>query len=1354
MIVSRNNKWFLYTKDGKKLLGEFPTLRDAEHREKQIIFWKNVKGEAIEDSPIKLKFAGTKGEIEEKNDKHHFNTGLIIATDAITILFDLGTNLTDEYEKISPDAIVITHAHPDHIAGFENKEIDVPVYMTKETEEKLDKTKFLFKNIKTISNKTKIGDLYITPIRVLHSILAPAVGYVIEGHNKKIGFFPDVLGIDNRAQVLDDMDVYIGDSSTIEKSFVRRRGDTPIGHASMKDQLRWIGEAGIPKVIFTHFGKEPVELGDEKLKEKLEDYNIGGANIVLAYDGFETAATEFPKNAIYLVKPHGEMIKSGSKTAIVKSEFLREKIGEPLYLAQEDLIYGIIKLGQPEEITIEEFTKRFNEHRITEEERLAWWPKADMLYLYPVTVLKKFARPKRYEYKPGAQTFINDVKFLDGKAMQIEDITPDTLSKVSDKELLNLHHRLHQLYNNFLRGAKLNQENLVNAHLFIVEEMDKRNLNHEDHDELDTETDKLDQATDTMNTIVKYPGLQELIEASFGDFVIVPDYISLIGSTATGENPNDIDCLLRTTEAAKDDSLVHKFARLFPQDMRDKLHFVFDPIGARSAHIPLYDLVLRKKPLQLNTVNEPNYKPSPSSNGTPYTVLGSEGINLFSAFQPMKSSGGYGESVFFKIDAMWNVWAKGFIEKGIDLASEPKLDGQRFTGHTDGKRVALYTEDKKQDRSSTLPQVAKELKSLNKNGLILDGEMVWFKEGKPLQRKDMIAIVSGKNSLEGEDIRWFCFDILYYDGKDLHGLPWEQRQEILKKVLPKDLKYIKRVIPTIVSNEKEFTAALTKNSREEASEGSMLKTVTSTYDITGKKTHEWGKFKNLKEIHVKVIGIRKKLPEGGKATNPTFDSIQSDTFMYRGAFLGDGNKLQAFDSENVLTESDFKLRWVNSGEKDPVTGQVASKSEWKGIEDPALWKTSKDFGARKVGDYAYGITYATNIKADIGDMITVIPSEIIEFAGKDGKKHLTWQHPNLKELDPTRHEPDTLDQIHQVMQAKASVGDPLKKDTEDLTRDEKRKIETVVSGDPFMQEQPVNKTMKFVQQVHIRGLWSDKDRNEFKSALREIAKLPDQEQEKSLAALWRTYDVNTLGSIKLPELKTKLKNAVDNKVDYTAELKKYISKEPPKNVSDINIEKLVNNGNAHIDNRFMEPNGNSLFGITADDGRSVLQFLDGNIEILLPFEIFSSDKAINILAERKAEQPISWMTLVSKEKPIYKVEAGEVGGTKNTAAEFHYLDEGEYVLGVQKTDAHEYFIFHEKNKQADGRWMFTFIQREQKKPGQLDAMWLYNSPKEQRPYITTHDKVKEEEKAKQDKIKMIWNENTIPTLHKLGYKNL
>ena len=43
VIVKRKSKWILFSKDKKKKLGEFRTYEAALKRERQIIFFKNMR---------------------------------------------------------------------------------------------------------------------------------------------------------------------------------------------------------------------------------------------------------------------------------------------------------------------------------------------------------------------------------------------------------------------------------------------------------------------------------------------------------------------------------------------------------------------------------------------------------------------------------------------------------------------------------------------------------------------------------------------------------------------------------------------------------------------------------------------------------------------------------------------------------------------------------------------------------------------------------------------------------------------------------------------------------------------------------------------------------------------------------------------------------------------------------------------------------------------------------------------------------------------------------------------------------------------------------------------------------------
>ncbi|AYV83959.1 MAG: hypothetical protein Hyperionvirus14_48 [Hyperionvirus sp.] len=109
---------------------------------------------------------------------------------------------------------------------------------------------------------------------------------------------------------------------------------------------------------------------------------------------------------IIIVYPHGGYIADGSKKVIVKSKRFGDVIGKPLLLIEGKKALGVIYLNSVREITLEEFRRRSREHRITEEERVKWWPGKRILYEYPVSIGEIFMASVPIDYGTGPQVFV------------------------------------------------------------------------------------------------------------------------------------------------------------------------------------------------------------------------------------------------------------------------------------------------------------------------------------------------------------------------------------------------------------------------------------------------------------------------------------------------------------------------------------------------------------------------------------------------------------------------------------------------------------------------------------------------------------------------------------------------------------------------------------------------------------------------------------------------------------------------------------------------------------------------------------------------------------------------------------
>jgi len=244
-------------------------------------FIRNVKLKAFEAT---LCFLGTKGEIEEESPQHKYHSSILLLYSGLRLLFDWGKERPKAIQNIQPDAIFITHAHPDHVGGLKEEgamvaALEIPIFLPPPAFNWAKENLNGALNLKLIKKETEINGISITPIPVLHSVKAPAYCYFVETKDFAFIYAPDTLSIskDDREKFLTKCDLYIGDGSALTKSIVRRTKEgEPIGHASFMRQLKWARDAGVPAVIFTHFGKEAIEKKElaKKVAEMGAEVNV------------------------------------------------------------------------------------------------------------------------------------------------------------------------------------------------------------------------------------------------------------------------------------------------------------------------------------------------------------------------------------------------------------------------------------------------------------------------------------------------------------------------------------------------------------------------------------------------------------------------------------------------------------------------------------------------------------------------------------------------------------------------------------------------------------------------------------------------------------------------------------------------------------------------------------------------------------------------------------------------------------------------------------------------------------------------------------------------------------------------
>lgn len=337
--------------------------------------------------------------------------------------------------------------------------------------------------------------------------------------------------------------------------------------------------------------------------------------------------------------------------------------------------------------------------------------------------------------------------------------------------------------------------------------------------------------------------------AHLDTFTVVPEFISLAGGSVKRSDPTDIDLVVRAMDRMP--SLEVAVRNLLPRDeMRDRLHFVYNRQGPHDDAIPLFDLVARFNPQALRLIEK------------------AAALQPLQVFTPVKTGSAYSSGEFAAIDAAWSEWAKPLVDKGKTIDVEEKFNGWRLVLEVDRQgQTLIFFEDSKTDRSAQLPSLVSELKALGE-GVILDGDLgAVGADGRPIPRKDLAPLghdfkvpESGKAEFGGKPttLRVRVFDCLYWEGQDLHAEPWERRRKALEAVFASaDFRFLVLGDKRIVRTEQAFKAAWRELSRRPLSEGIVAKVTDSDYPLTG-KSPGWAKVKDALEVKVEVLAVERK----------------------------------------------------------------------------------------------------------------------------------------------------------------------------------------------------------------------------------------------------------------------------------------------------------------------------------------------------------------------------------------------------------------------------------------------------------------------------------------------------------------
>jgi phosphoribosyl 1,2-cyclic phosphodiesterase len=236
---------------------------------------------------MKLEFLGTRGYIDPQTPRHFRHATIKVSYLGRAVAIDCGEDWLGHLDTWEVEAILVTHAHPDHAWGL-REGAPCPVYATEESWQVMDG--YDVRDRKNVVPRTPIGieSMIFEAFPVEHSTRAPAVGYRITAGEVSVFYVPDVVWIRDREDALSGTRLYIGDGATITRSMVRKSAEKLIGHTPIRTQLTWCQKEGVPWAVFTHCGAEIVDGNEQAAASQIEDLaKQRGVRAQIAYDGLE-----------------------------------------------------------------------------------------------------------------------------------------------------------------------------------------------------------------------------------------------------------------------------------------------------------------------------------------------------------------------------------------------------------------------------------------------------------------------------------------------------------------------------------------------------------------------------------------------------------------------------------------------------------------------------------------------------------------------------------------------------------------------------------------------------------------------------------------------------------------------------------------------------------------------------------------------------------------------------------------------------------------------------------------------------------------------------------------------------------
>lgn len=259
-----------------------------------------------------------------------------------------------------------------------------------------------------------------------------------------------------------------------------------------------------------------------------------------------------------------------------------------------------------------------------------------------------------------------------------------------------------------------------------------------------------------------------------------------------------------------------------------------------------------------------------------------------------------------------------------DFGYELKWDGVRTVGYFGGRRTRLMSRNDR-DVMLSYPEMAEVAAAVAGQRLVLDGEIVAFDEsGRPsfgrLQQRMHVADSKAAARLAGSvPVNYLFFDLLFMDGRDLTGLPYTARRELLDGL---ELRGPRWDTPPYFEGGGAGALAV---SQAQGLEGIVAKRLTSVYQ-PGRRSPDWIKVKTFRTQEVVIGGWK----PGQGYRSRTFGSLLLGISNREGGLDYVGHVGTGF-TERILADLMARLRALEqdtSPFSSPIPAKDAKGARW------------------------------------------------------------------------------------------------------------------------------------------------------------------------------------------------------------------------------------------------------------------------------------------------------------------------------------------------------------------------------------------------------------------------------------------